>query len=67
MISDIEQDESEGGGRPEGVDRFFQSEMERPDRHGPALALYRGHGFVQGDAFADYAPGNFSQFFHLVL
>jgi putative acetyltransferase len=32
-----------------------------------ALALYRGHGFIQGDAFAGYEPGTFSQFFHRTL
>jgi putative acetyltransferase len=31
----------------------------------PALALYRAHGFVGGPAFGDYAPSDFSQFFHL--
>jgi putative acetyltransferase len=33
----------------------------------PALALYRGRGFVEGDAFADYRPGAFSRFFHRPL
>lgn len=33
----------------------------------PALALYRGRGFVEGDAFADYRPGPFSRFFHRPL
>jgi putative acetyltransferase len=32
-----------------------------------ALALYRKRGFVQGGAFADYQPSDFSQFFHLDL
>lgn len=32
-----------------------------------ALALYRKRGFVQGDAFADYQPSDFNQFFHLDL
>jgi putative acetyltransferase len=32
-----------------------------------ALALYRKRGFVQGAAFADYRPSDFSQFFHLDL
>jgi putative acetyltransferase len=33
----------------------------------PALALYRKRGFADGDAFADYAPGTFSQFLHMDL
>lgn len=33
----------------------------------PALALYRAHGFVEGEAFADYRPNQFSQFYHLSL
>jgi putative acetyltransferase len=33
----------------------------------PALALYRKHGFVDGEAFADYQPSAFSQFLHLAL
>ena len=33
----------------------------------PALALYRRRGFVDGEAFADYAPGTFSQFLHMDL
>jgi len=32
-----------------------------------ALALYRKRGFVGGNAFADYAPSPFNQFFHLAL
>jgi putative acetyltransferase len=30
----------------------------------PALALYRARGFVDGEAFADYRPSDFSQFLH---
>lgn len=33
----------------------------------PALALYRSRGFVAGEAFGDYAPNPFSQFFSLEL
>lgn len=33
----------------------------------PALALYRKRGFVEGEAFADYRPSAFSQYFHLDL
>lgn len=33
----------------------------------PALALYRGRGFVNGAAFGDYEQSEFSQFLHLEL
>ena len=33
----------------------------------PALALYRKHGFRNGDAFADYVGSDFNQFLHLDL
>jgi putative acetyltransferase len=33
----------------------------------PALTLYRKHGFVEGEAFADYESSSFNQFFHLQL
>ena len=33
----------------------------------PALALYRKRGFVDGDAFGDYAKSAFNQFLHLAL
>lgn len=33
----------------------------------PALALYRRHGFIEGDVFADYKKSDFSQFMHLIL
>ncbi len=33
----------------------------------PALALYRRRGFVNGEAFGDYRPSEFSQFLHLDL
>ena len=32
-----------------------------------ALALYRKHGFVEGDKFANYEVSEFSRFFHLQL
>ena len=32
-----------------------------------ALALYRKHGFIEGDKFADYEKSAFSRFFHLDL
>jgi putative acetyltransferase len=33
----------------------------------PALALYRKHGFVNGEAFSDYESSAFNQFLHLDL
>ena len=33
----------------------------------PALALYRKHGFTDGEAFADYPRSEFNQFLHLAL
>ena len=33
----------------------------------PALALYRGRGFVDGEVFADYTATDFNQFLHLDL
>lgn len=33
----------------------------------PALALYRAHGFTDGEAFGDYTPNGFSQYLHLTL
>lgn len=32
-----------------------------------ALALYRRHGFKDGDALADYRRSDFNQFLHLTL
>ncbi len=37
------------------------------DAYEPALALYRRHGFVAGEAFGDYERSAFNQFFHLDL
>jgi putative acetyltransferase len=34
---------------------------------GPALALYRSHGFADGEAFSTYQPNPFSIFLHLDL
>lgn len=33
----------------------------------PALALYRRHGFVDGEAFGSYVKSPFNQFLHLAL
>jgi putative acetyltransferase len=32
-----------------------------------ALALYRRHGFMSGEAFGDYEKSAFNQFFHMTL
>jgi putative acetyltransferase len=32
-----------------------------------AICLYQRHGFIKGEAFADYENGNFNQCFHLDL
>lgn len=37
------------------------------DAFEPALALYRRSGFLNGEAFGDYAPSAFNQFLHLDL
>ncbi|KAF0170179.1 MAG: putative acetyltransferase [Caulobacteraceae bacterium] len=37
------------------------------DAFEPALALYRKHGFRNGDAFGDYEASAFNQFLHLEL
>jgi len=47
--------------------RRLSLETGRGPAFEPALALYRKRGFVQGEAFADYAASGFSQFFHLDL
>lgn len=33
----------------------------------PALALYRAHGFIDGEAFGDYTRSDFNQFLHLQI
>jgi putative acetyltransferase len=33
----------------------------------PAIALYRRRGFLDGEAFSDYARSDFNQFLHLTL
>lgn len=37
------------------------------DAFEPALALYRKHGFADGEAFAEYVRSDFNQFLHLDL
>jgi putative acetyltransferase len=52
--------------RSEGLCRL-NLETGRGPAFEAALALYRRHGFVEGDAFAGYTAGDFSQFLHLAL
>jgi len=47
--------------------RRLSLETGRGEAFEPALALYRRRGFVDGEAFADYAPSAYSQFLHLEL
>lgn len=47
--------------------RRLSLETGSGDAFEPALALYRRRGFTPGDAFGDYAPSEFSQFWHLEL
>lgn len=42
-------------------------ETGRGTAFGPALALYRHHGFVDGGPFGTYRVNGFSQFLHLRL
>jgi len=49
-----------------GVRRISLETGSGPDFEA-ALTMYRKRGFVAGDAFADYEPSPFNQFFHLVL
>jgi putative acetyltransferase len=55
-----------GVARARGL-RRLSLETGRGPAFEPALALYRSRGFVDGVAFADYPPGDFSQFLHLTL
>jgi putative acetyltransferase len=47
--------------------RRLSLETGRGEEFEAALSLYRRRGFVGGDAFADYRPSSFSQFFDLEL
>ena len=47
--------------------RRLSLETGRGPAFEPALALYRGRGFVSGGPFADYEPSDFNQFMHLTL
>jgi putative acetyltransferase len=33
----------------------------------PALTLYRGYGFIDGEPFSEYRPSDFNRFLHLTL
>jgi putative acetyltransferase len=52
--------------RMRGVARL-SLETGRGPAFEPALAIYRRRGFIDGEAFSDYRPGDFSQFLHLSL
>jgi len=52
--------------RSRGLQRL-SLETGRGPAFEPALALYRKRGFLDGEAFADYPSGAFSQFLHLTL
>lgn len=42
-------------------------ETGRGPAFAPAIALYRRHGFTDGEAFGDYVRSDFNQFLHLTL
>ena len=52
--------------RDEGIGRI-SLETGTSDAFKPAIALYTSHGFMPGDAFADYANGPHNQCYHLDL
>lgn len=52
--------------RRKGIQRLSLETGSGPEFEA-ALALYRKRGFVDGEAFADYAPSPFNQFLHLRL
>lgn len=52
--------------RADGMGRI-SLETGRGAAFEPALALYRAHGFIDGEAFGDYGDNGFSQFLHLTL
>jgi putative acetyltransferase len=49
------------------LERIIQEARARGLRFEPALALYRKHGFADGEPFADYERSAFNQFLHLCL
>jgi len=53
-------------GRARGVRRLSLETGSGPAFE-PALALYRRHGFTDGEAFSSYEKSAFSQFLHLDL
>jgi len=52
--------------RARGLQRL-SLETGRGEAFEPALGLYRRRGFVDGEAFGDYARSEFNQFLHLDL
>ena len=55
-----------GAARSRGLRRLSLETGDGPAFE-PALNLYRRRGFVKGEAFGDYRPSAFNQFFHLPL
>lgn len=55
-----------GVAKDEGIKRL-SLETGSGEAFESALALYRKHGFTQGEAFADYRQSTFNQFLHLEL
>jgi len=55
-----------GEARARGLQRL-SLETGRGEAFEPALGLYRRRGFVDGEAFGDYARSDFNQFLHLDL
>ena len=55
-----------GAARARGLRRLSLETGSGPDFE-PALALYRGRGFLDGEAFADYVRSDFNQFLHRSL
>lgn len=55
-----------GEARSRGL-RRLSLETGSGEAFDPALGLYRGRGFVDGEAFGDYERSAFNQFLHLDL
>jgi putative acetyltransferase len=47
--------------------RTLSLETGRGPSFGPALALYRRRGFIDGEPFGEYERSDFNQFLHLTL
>jgi len=55
-----------GEARARGMHRL-SLETGRGSAFEPALRLYRKHGFVDGEPFAEYVRSEFNQFLHLTI